>query len=288
MDKKAFFKALSDEAAQPDPKFISALHDKVIAIAGGTPPPTSGLNFPTSGLIAVAAVTLAIIGAVTYGVVKGDPAPIATDEPTTVAVEEAQVTHDVLAEVTEANEQTNADETDAQNEVVAETPTVDSVQTDTPSNPAQPVTNPSIPPTTPPATPNENYFVEFWTVPLFKISPVFPSTPVDYAEEVAELNYDWGQSSPDGSITKNHFVARATASKYLEPGKYVLNVEADDAIRAYIDGKLVHDRWNITPGGTQDRISFAVWSSADEATKIVIEYFEFQESAHFKAEIIKQ
>ncbi|MEH7356404.1 PA14 domain-containing protein, partial [Neobacillus drentensis] len=66
--------------------------------------------------------------------------------------------------------------------------------------------------------------------------------------------------SPAKGIGADHFSARYTTAKRISAGDYMLNLNADDGIRVYVDGKLVVDRWQ-KPG--EDRIKLTISDSKD-------------------------
>jgi PA14 domain len=59
------------------------------------------------------------------------------------------------------------------------------------------------------------------------------------------LDLTW-YGPPRKAIPQTNVLTQATATMKLAPGRYLLRTIADDAIRVYIDDKLVLDDW--TPG----------------------------------------
>jgi hypothetical protein len=63
-------------------------------------------------------------------------------------------------------------------------------------------------------------------------------------EKTNKLDYAWwdGIKTDDGQV--KNFVTSATGSAVFEKGTYELGVTWDDAVRVYVDGKLVVNEWN--------------------------------------------
>ncbi len=63
-------------------------------------------------------------------------------------------------------------------------------------------------------------------------------------EHTNKLDYAWwdGIKTDDGQI--KNFVTSASGTAVFEKGTYELGVTWDDAVRVYVDGKLVFDEWN--------------------------------------------
>ena len=63
-------------------------------------------------------------------------------------------------------------------------------------------------------------------------------------EQTTKLDYAWwgGIKNDEGTIPQ--FVTSATGSATFEKGNYELGVTWDDAVRVYMDGKLIVDEWN--------------------------------------------
>jgi hypothetical protein len=65
------------------------------------------------------------------------------------------------------------------------------------------------------------------------------------AIDTTRLDLTW-YAPPKKSIPQEHLLTEATATVTLAPGKYVLRTISDDAIKVYVDDRLVLDDW--TPG----------------------------------------
>ena len=63
-------------------------------------------------------------------------------------------------------------------------------------------------------------------------------------ENVTKLDYAWWGGIKTADTTYARFVTSATGSATFEKGDYELGVTWDDAVRVYLDGKLVIDEWN--------------------------------------------
>jgi hypothetical protein len=84
------------------------------------------------------------------------------------------------------------------------------------------------------------------------------------------VNMDWRDESPDPSIPADNFSVRWTRKADFESWVYIFGARADDGFRAYVDGKLVLDRWSSQKN---------LWSTVEvEMTQgehiIVFEYYE--------------
>ena len=73
--------------------------------------------------------------------------------------------------------------------------------------------------------------------PTAKISPF-------KTEKTTKLDYAWWGGIKTADTTYPQFVTRASGSATFEKGNYELGVTWDDAVRVYVDGKLVVDEWN--------------------------------------------
>jgi beta-glucosidase len=87
-----------------------------------------------------------------------------------------------------------------------------------------------------------------------------------------QVNFDWGQGSPDAKLPRDSFSIRWTG-KLVPPlsGDYDLGAKCDDGVRIYLDGNLVLDDW----GEHAARIaSKHVKLEAGREYDIRVEYFE--------------
>ncbi|HYK55482.1 MAG TPA: PA14 domain-containing protein [Flavisolibacter sp.] len=63
-------------------------------------------------------------------------------------------------------------------------------------------------------------------------------------ENVNQLDYAWWNGIKAGEEQYSQFLTVAEGSAEISKGQYELAVTWDDAVRVYIDGKLVIDEWN--------------------------------------------
>jgi uncharacterized protein YraI len=82
-------------------------------------------------------------------------------------------------------------------------------------------------------------------------------------------SHDWGLGSPIGGLPADYFSARWTAFEYLD-GAYEVSLRADDGVRFYVDGNLIVNQWQLSPGNTYT--AFFTVSAGQHG--LVIEYFE--------------
>jgi parallel beta-helix repeat protein len=74
-------------------------------------------------------------------------------------------------------------------------------------------------------------------------SPVGKKAPFK-TETVKELNYAWWGGIKSGDVQHKQFITIATAPVNIPAGNYELSVTWDDAIRIYMDDKLILNEWN--------------------------------------------
>jgi hypothetical protein len=63
-------------------------------------------------------------------------------------------------------------------------------------------------------------------------------------EKTNKLDYAWWGGIKSGGVDHPQFVTSATGTATFEKGEYELGVTWDDAVRVYLDGKLIIDEWN--------------------------------------------
>lgn len=88
----------------------------------------------------------------------------------------------------------------------------------------------------------------------------------------AQLNFDWYTNSPVPELPTDNFSARWTGSIVAPTsGTYQLGARADDAVRVYLDDKLLVENWH---DGNAKTFTKPVEMEANRAYKIRIEYYE--------------
>lgn len=69
-------------------------------------------------------------------------------------------------------------------------------------------------------------------------------TDLKYVEETNDINFDWGNGSPNSSQIQNDtFSARWIGNFQFEEATYEFNVTADDGIRLFLDNNPIIDEW---------------------------------------------
>jgi hypothetical protein len=63
-------------------------------------------------------------------------------------------------------------------------------------------------------------------------------------ESVNKLDYAWWGGIKANDVQHKQFLTIAEGAAEIEKGAYELNVTWDDAVRIYVDGKLLLDEWN--------------------------------------------
>lgn len=70
-----------------------------------------------------------------------------------------------------------------------------------------------------------------------------PGTNLVMTRNDPDVNFDWGEGSPDARVQADNFSVRWTRSLSLSPGNYRFWVRSDDGIRVWMDGLIIHDLW---------------------------------------------
>ncbi|VAX15833.1 beta-glucosidase [hydrothermal vent metagenome] len=95
-----------------------------------------------------------------------------------------------------------------------------------------------------------------------------------------DVNFDWGQGSPDERIVKDGFGVRWTG--VLVPpksGKYKLGVNSNDGSKLFLNGKLIVHNWGNHAAKMRSAL---VYLEKGKSYNIMIEYFETGGSASMK------
>lgn len=66
-----------------------------------------------------------------------------------------------------------------------------------------------------------------------------------YERREAQINHNWGWSSPAAPVFPDNFSARWTKAANAVGGTYRITVRTDDGARVYVDGVLVLDTWKV-------------------------------------------
>lgn len=78
------------------------------------------------------------------------------------------------------------------------------------------------------------YAGEFWKLPGDSgAEPAFPVGEPDVTSLGADVNFNWEDGSPSGSINSDHFAARWTKTAAFDEGTYTFSVRSDDGARVY-------------------------------------------------------
>src|SRR6185436_11808049 len=67
-------------------------------------------------------------------------------------------------------------------------------------------------------------------------------TPVLTRDE-ENVDYWWGDGSPDAAVNNDNFSARWTKVAHFDDGLYTFQASGDDGVRLYVDDQLVVDKW---------------------------------------------
>ena len=105
------------------------------------------------------------------------------------------------------------------------------------------------------------------TPPNFRLRPVKTDT-------VDKLDYAWWGGIKSGDETYQQFVTIATGVAEFEKGEYEIGVTWDDAVRVYMDGKLLIDEWNPSKYTFDESPHKTVKASLEGKHYITVEHVE--------------
>ncbi len=91
------------------------------------------------------------------------------------------------------------------------------------------------------------------------------------------IDFDWGDGSPDGSISANSFSVRWTRTLGFDPGTYRFYASCDDGVRVSVDGQHVIDAWEDQklPNTRSGDITLS-----NGPHTILVKYYEHSGGAH--------
>ncbi|MGE5805246.1 MAG: glycoside hydrolase family 3 C-terminal domain-containing protein, partial [Ignavibacteria bacterium] len=95
-----------------------------------------------------------------------------------------------------------------------------------------------------------------------------------------QINFDWGGEAPFEGFPEDNFSVRFSASiKAPVSGEFAIDVNSDDGVRLYFDGKQVINDWNDHAAFTN---TFKTKLEKDKTYNIKVEYYENGGSASVK------
>jgi len=60
----------------------------------------------------------------------------------------------------------------------------------------------------------------------------------------SSISFDWNSGSPAAKVTRDNFSVRWTKSIFLDrDALYTFNIQHDDGMRVYVDGKIIYESW---------------------------------------------
>jgi len=90
-----------------------------------------------------------------------------------------------------------------------------------------------------------------------------------------QVNFDWGNESPDPTVSPNTFSARWTGQiESVFEGEYAFRIDSNDGARVWIDDELVLDAWD---GGSRTGSKYLL---SNKRYNILIEYYEVSGGAN--------
>src|ERR1035437_7557776 len=86
----------------------------------------------------------------------------------------------------------------------------------------------------------------------------------------SQINFDWGNHSPDASLQPLDFSARWQGNFMFSQGNYTFSVVTSDGMRLYVDGNLILNAWR-----DQSPNSYTATQTVSQGSHlIVVEYYE--------------
>jgi hypothetical protein len=88
--------------------------------------------------------------------------------------------------------------------------------------------------------------------------------------EDQDIDFNWGEESPDPSLPADAFSARWTRTLHFDEGDYAFHVLADDGVRLFLDGQPLIDQWAAREA---NELTAQIQLTGGEHT-LTLEYFE--------------
>ena len=89
-----------------------------------------------------------------------------------------------------------------------------------------------------PATP----IITNWRGEYFN-NPDLQGTPVVVRND-QNINFDWGNGSPDPLVPVDNFSARWTRTLDCQSGVYRFSIRGDDGLRVFVDDNVIINEWH--------------------------------------------
>ena len=84
-----------------------------------------------------------------------------------------------------------------------------------------------------------------------------------------ELDFAWGQDSPDSALPSDNFSAEWARAFDLLAGSYCFDVSADDGVRLRVDDSLIIDEWHEAVASYSECVDLSAGTHV-----VILEYFE--------------
>ncbi len=85
--------------------------------------------------------------------------------------------------------------------------------------------------------PGEDWHGEYFNNRMLAGAPVL-------LRDDPEIRFDWGEGSPDASVSADNFSVRWTRSLDLKGGTYRFHVRIYGGVRLFVDGQMVVNQWH--------------------------------------------
>ena len=103
--------------------------------------------------------------------------------------------------------------------------------------------------------------------------------PASLVRDETDINYDWGEGAPVAQVGADDISVRWTSTvNFSESAIYTFYAEADDGVRAWVDGGLLLDKWSDM---STSSVSAARYVTAGDHP-VIVEYYDHSGSASVK------